>query len=75
MLLLINLIKERKGADIIIDKIDGGKVEEELIAAKENAILLKLLYSSFDISIDIDEVKNITIIKNQKPRLELFLDF
>jgi hypothetical protein len=48
---LINLIKERKGADIIIDKIDGGKVEGELIAAKENAILLKLLYSSFDISI------------------------
>lgn len=43
-------IKERKGADIIIDKIDGGKVEGELIAAKENAILLKLLYSSFDIS-------------------------
>jgi hypothetical protein len=28
-------IKERKSADIIIDKIDGGKVEGELIAAKK----------------------------------------
>jgi hypothetical protein len=67
--------EERRGADIIIDKTDGGKVEGELIAAKENAILLKLSYSSFDISIDIDEVKNIMIMKESKAAIGAIFGF
>ena len=61
--------KEKKGADLIIQKTYGGKIEGELIAIKENALLLKLSYSSFDVSVDIAEVKTITIIKESKTEI------
>jgi hypothetical protein len=32
--------KERKGADLIIQKTDGTQVRSELIAVKENSLLL-----------------------------------
>jgi hypothetical protein len=57
--------EERRGADII-DKTDGGKVEGELIAVKENSLLLKLSYSSFDVSVDIEDVKIVTVKKESK---------
>jgi hypothetical protein len=67
--------KERKGADLIVEKIYGGKVEGELIAVNESALLLKLSYSSFDVSIDIDEVKIITIRKESKAKIGAIFGF
>lgn len=67
--------KEKKGAELIIQKTNGSKVEGELIAVKENSLLLKLSYSSFDVSTNIAEVKIVTIIKKPKTELGALVGF
>jgi hypothetical protein len=67
--------KEKHGAELIVVKKDGGKAEGELIAVKENVLLLKLSYSSYDVSIDIDDVNVIKIMKESKALLGAGLGF
>ena len=55
--------KERKGADLIIEKTDGTQVRGELIAAKENSLLLLGRESGADIAVDIEDIKIIKIVK------------
>jgi len=63
-----NLIgKEKRGAELIVQKKDGQQVKGELIAVKENSLLL--LVSGVDLSVDIKDVKIITI--ERKSRIAL----
>jgi len=62
-----NLIaKERRGAELIVQETDGTQVRGELIAVKENSLLLMERYSGADVSVDIKDVGVITIVKKSK---------
>jgi len=59
-----NLIaKERRGATLIIQKKDYKQVSGELIAVKENSLLLKEKESGADVSIDIADIRIIRIVR------------
>jgi hypothetical protein len=64
--------KERKGAELIIQKTDRQKVRGELIAVKEKSLLLLERESGVDVTVDIGEIKEINIIKKSRA-LEGFL--
>jgi hypothetical protein len=57
--------KERKGAELIIQKTDGTQVRGELIAVKENSILLLEWELGADVSVVINETSTIKIVKKQ----------
>lgn len=58
--------KERKGAGLIIQKTDGTQVRGELIAVKENSLLLMERDSGADVTVDIGDIKVINIVKKSK---------
>ena len=58
--------KERKGADLIIQKTDGTQVRGELIAVKENSLLLMDRDTSILMSIDIGDIRVIEAVKKSK---------
>lgn len=58
--------KERRGAELVIQKIDGLKVKGELIAVKRNSLLLKEAESGADWAVGVAEIKTITIVKKSK---------
>jgi len=52
-----NLIaKERRGAELMVDKKDGQQVRGELIAVKQDSLLLLERESGADVSVDIEEI-------------------
>jgi len=55
--------REKKGADLIIQKIDGTEVRGELIAVKQNSLLLLDRFSGADVTIDIEGIGTIKIVK------------
>jgi hypothetical protein len=57
--------KERRGAKLIVTKKDGQLIEGELITVKPNSLLL-LDTEGKDVSIDIADIKVITIVKKSK---------
>ena len=64
MMLSVNLYaKERRGAILIIIKKDGQQIEGELIVVKKNSLLL---FVGKDVSIDIEDIKIIRIVKKSK---------
>ncbi len=66
MMLSVNLYaKERRGAKLIITKKDGQQVEGELITVKPNSLLL-LNTDGKDLSVDIADIRIITIVKKPK---------
>lgn len=58
--------KERRGADLVITKKDGQRVRGELIAVKENSLLLKDRGSGGDVTIDIKDIRVIKIVKKSE---------
>ena len=58
--------KEKRGADLKIQKKDGQSVRGELIAVKNSSLLLLDSESGADVSIDIKDVKAIRIRKKSK---------
>ena len=58
--------KERKGAELIIQKKDGFYERGELIAVKKNSLLLKDYASGVDVSVEVKDVKVITIERESK---------
>jgi len=60
------LAKERKGADLIIQKTDETQIRGELIAVKENSLLLLKRETGADVSVDIGEIRIIEIVKESK---------
>jgi hypothetical protein len=57
--------KEKRGADLLIEKTDGQQVRGELIAVKDSSLLL-LGESGSDVSADIGDIRIITIVKKSK---------
>jgi hypothetical protein len=52
MMISTNLYaKERRGAKLLITKKDGGKIEGELIAVKENSLLVLTKWTGRDVSV------------------------
>jgi hypothetical protein len=58
--------KERKGAELYIQKKDGHYERGELIAVKKRSLLLKDYVSGVDVSVDIGDVRKITIMRESK---------
>jgi hypothetical protein len=54
---------ERRGATLVVQKKVGVQEKGELIAVKQNSILLLGSYSGADISIDVPDIKTIKIVK------------
>jgi len=61
-----NLYAKKKGAELIVQQIDGQQAIGELIAVKENSLLLLGYESGADVSVDIREIKLIEIVKKSK---------
>lgn len=59
------LVKERRGADIIVQKTDGQQLAGELVAVKYDSILT-LTSDGTDITIKINNIRDITILKKGK---------
>ena len=57
--------KEKRGADLIVQETDGTLVRGEVIAVKENSLLLLDRESGADVTVDIGVVSVITIVKKQ----------
>lgn len=60
-----NLYAKKKGAEIMVQKKDGQQVRGELITVKENLLLL-LETKGADVSVDIEDVRKITIMRKSK---------
>ena len=60
------MAKERRGAQLQIFKKKGGYTRGELIVVKQNSLLLKASDSGVDVSVDIDEIKLIKIVKKSQ---------
>jgi hypothetical protein len=57
--------KERKGADLIILRTDGTQIKGELIAVKENSLLLLGRESGADVAIELQDITVIIIVKKK----------
>jgi len=63
----INLSPNQKpGVKLVIQKTDSKQVRGELIAVKQNSLLLKESESGVDVSVEISEIKMIKIVKKSK---------
>jgi hypothetical protein len=63
MMLSMNLYaKERRGAKLIVTKLDGQQIKGELITIKPNSLLL-LDTEGKDVSVGIEEIKVIRVVK------------
>jgi len=58
--------KERKGADLLIERLDGKQVRGELIAVKNTALLLMERDSGADVSAAVEDIKAIRVVKKSK---------
>lgn len=67
LILQANLYSEKKGAELIIQKRGGLKVRGELIAVKEESLLLMERETGGDVSVDVKEIRAVVIVK--KPKL------
>jgi hypothetical protein len=56
--------KERRGANLIVTRLDGSQVSGELIAVKRDSLLL--LSNGRDESIDLADVKTVRIVKKSR---------
>ena len=65
---------ERKQGAIIITKKNGYQTEGELIAVKQNSLLL-LSITGRDVSVDIEDIKVVTIVKKSKAGLGAGIGF
>lgn len=58
------LAKKKRGVDLIIQKKDGQEISGELISIKrDSSLLLKIKDSGIDSTVDLDEIRTITIVK------------
>lgn len=57
---------EKRGATVVVQKKDGAQEKGELIAVKQNSILLLGSSSGADVSIDVPDIKTIGILKKSR---------
>ena len=58
-----NLCAKKKGADLIVQKTDGIQIRGELIAVKENSLLLLNRLSGTDVTVDVSDIRLIKIMQ------------
>jgi hypothetical protein len=58
--------KERRGAELLILEKDGTQIRGELIAVKQNSLLLLDAVSGGDVQANIEDINAVTIIKRSK---------
>lgn len=58
--------KERRGADVLIRKIDGAEIRGELIAVKTNALLV-LSQEGRDVTVGSEEIDSVKVIMKAHP--------
>jgi len=61
-----NLYAKKRGTELIIQKRDGQQIRGELIVVKKNSLLLLESESSADVSVNINEIKVIKVMKKSK---------
>lgn len=61
--------KNKRGADLLIEKLDGTQVQGELIAVKGSSLLVMERVSKSDVTLGIEDVRVITIVKKSKALL------
>ncbi|MGB6865994.1 MAG: hypothetical protein WBE11_09905 [Candidatus Aminicenantaceae bacterium] len=61
-----NLYAEKKGTDLVIIKKDGQPARGELIVVKKNSLVLLSYDSNADVSVDVENIKFIKIVKKSK---------
>ena len=69
------MAKEKRGAQLIVQKKDGQQVKGELIAVKENSLLMLESESGADVSINVENIKFIKIVGTSKSLLGAGLGF
>jgi len=57
--------KEKRGADLLVEKLDGQLISGELITIKDRSLLL-LSESGADVTVDVEDVNAITVLKKSK---------
>jgi hypothetical protein len=76
MMLSVNLYaKERREAEIIITKKNGLETSGELIAVKKDSLLLLFKRSGIDVSVKVEEIKVIRVVKKSKALLGAGIGF
>ena len=60
---------QKPGAKLIVKKKDGRQVKGELIAVKQQSLLLKEYESGVDITVEVEEISVIKIVKKSKALL------
>lgn len=65
--------KERKGADLIVNRTDGTQVRGELIAVKQNSLLLMDRDSGADVTVEVSDIGKIKIVNKSKHALGISL--
>jgi len=63
--------KERRGANLIVTRLDGSQVSGELIAVKRDSLLL--LSAGTDLTIDLADIKSIRIVRKSRAGRGAFL--
>ena len=58
--------KERKGADLVVQKTDGTQVRGELIAVKENSLLLMERDSGADVTVKVEDIRALIVVKKSQ---------
>ena len=58
--------KKRKGADIIVQRLDGQQVRGELISVQQDSLLLLDRDSGADVSVELNKIKIIKIIQKSR---------
>lgn len=61
--------KERRGAELRIQRTDGKQVRGELITVKDNSLLLLDSSSGADVSVDVADIEYVEVLR--KPRILL----
>jgi hypothetical protein len=58
--------EEKRGAELVVQKKDGQSTKGELIVVKPSTLLLLDAQSGSDVSVSIDKVRYVKIVKNPK---------
>jgi len=65
--------KERRGADLVIEKKVGWKVKGELITVKLDSLLIKESASGVDVNVRVRDIKKVTVVNKSKGYIGLLV--
>ena len=69
MMLSVNLYaKERRGAELVVIKLDGRRIDGELIAVKQSSLLLAD-FPGIGVSVDVADIEKIIIVHKSRAKI------